>query len=53
MNWLVILLIVVVVLSLGGLPIWPHSQAWGVGYWPSGFGLVLIILLIIILARGV
>lgn len=52
MNLLVVLLIVVVILSLGGLPLWPYSQGWGVGYWPSGFGLVLIILLIIILARG-
>lgn len=52
MNLLVVLLIVLVILSLGGLPLWPYSQAWGTGYWPSGLGLILIIILIIVLARG-
>lgn len=52
MNWLVVLLIVVVVLSLGGLPVWPHAREWNIGYWPSGLGLVLIIVLVIMIARG-
>jgi hypothetical protein len=43
-----ILIIVIVLLLLGALPTWPHSQKWG--YYPSGgLGLVLLILIILIL----
>ena len=43
-----ILLIIVVLMLLGALPTWPHSQSWGYG--PSGgLGLVLVILLILFL----
>ena len=40
-----ILLVILVVLLIGALPTWPHSQSWG--YYPSGgLGLVLLILLL-------
>jgi Protein of unknown function (DUF3309) len=43
-----ILLIVLILLLVGVLPTWPHSQSWG--YAPSGgLGLVLIIVLILFL----
>lgn len=43
-----VLLIVLIILLVGALPRWPHSKDWG--YYPSGgFGLVLIILLILVL----
>lgn len=43
-----ILLIVLILLLIGALPTWPHSQSWG--YFPSGFlGLVLIIIIILLL----
>lgn len=43
-----ILLIVVVLLLVGALPTWPHSQHWG--YLPSGgLGLVLVVILILFL----
>jgi hypothetical protein len=43
-----VLLLVLVLLVLGALPTWPYSAEWG--YYPSGgFGLVLIILLILAL----
>ena len=43
-----ILLIVLILLLVGGLPTWPHSQNWGYG--PSGgLGLVLVIVLILLL----
>ncbi len=43
-----ILLIVLVLLLVGALPSWPHSQSWGYG--PSGgLGTVLIIVLILVL----
>ena len=43
-----ILLIILILLLLGALPTWPHSQGWG--YYPSGgLGLVLIIVLILVL----
>ncbi len=41
-----ILLIVLILLLIGALPTWPHSQKWG--YYPSG-GLGLIVLILIIL----
>jgi hypothetical protein len=43
---LTILLIVVVLMLLGAMPTWPHSQGWG--YYPSGgLGLVLLVLVIL------
>jgi hypothetical protein len=43
-----LLMIVLIVLILGLLPAWPYSTGWG--YYPSGgFGLILIIVLILML----
>jgi hypothetical protein len=43
-----ILLVVLILLLIGALPTWPHSQSWG--YYPSGgLGLVVIVLLILVL----
>ena len=43
-----VLLIILILLIIGALPLWPYSTGWG--YYPSGgFGLLLIILLIIAL----
>ena len=43
-----ILLLVLVLMFVGVIPVWPHSRTWG--YAPSsGFGLLLIILLILLL----
>ena len=43
-----ILLIIVVLMLIGAIPTWPHSQGWGYG--PSGgIGLVLIILIVLLL----
>ena len=43
-----ILLIVLILLLVGALPTWPHSNKWGYG--PSGgLGLVLVILIVLIL----
>ena len=43
-----ILLIILILLLLGCLPTWPHSQEWGNG--PSiGIGTVLLIVLILVL----
>ena len=45
---LLILVVVLILLSLGSLPTWPHSRAWG--YYPSGgLGLVVIILVVLLL----
>ena len=45
---LILLIIVLVVMSLGTLPSWPHSRNWG--YYPSGgLGFVVLILLILLL----
>lgn len=43
-----ILLIILILLLVGGLPVFPHSKSWGYG--PSGIiGAVLIVLLILLL----
>ena len=43
-----ILLIIVILLLLGALPTWNHSQNWG--YFPSGgLGLVVVVLVILVL----
>jgi len=43
-----ILLIVLVLLLVGAIPTWPHSQGWG--YAPSGvLGLVLVIVVVLLL----
>ena len=44
-----ILLIILLLLIIGALPAWPYSTGWG--YYPSGAGLLLLIVLLIILLR--
>ena len=47
-----ILLIVFIVLLFGALPRWPHSRSWG--YYPSGgFGLVLLVLIVLMLTNRI
>ena len=41
-------LIVLILILVGALPNWPHSQSWGYG--PSGVvGVVVVVLLILVL----
>jgi len=43
-----ILLLILILVLIGALPTWPHSQAWG--YAPSGgLGLVLVVVLLLVL----
>ncbi|MBL8416419.1 MAG: DUF3309 domain-containing protein [Propionivibrio sp.] len=43
-----ILLIVLILMLIGAIPSWPHSQGWG--YAPSGgIGLLLLILVVLML----
>ena len=47
-----ILLIVLVLILVGALPTWPHSQSWG--YYPSGgIALVFVILLVLVLTKRI
>ncbi len=42
-----VLLIVLILVLIGALPVWPYSGGWG--YYPSsGFGLLLLILIILL-----
>ncbi len=42
-----LLLIVLIILLIGAVPTWPHSQSWG--YAPSGaLGLVLVVVIILL-----
>jgi hypothetical protein len=45
-------LILLVLLVIGAFPSWPYSRSWG--YYPSGgFGVILIILIVLVATRGV
>ena len=45
-----ILIVIVILLIIGALPRWSHSNSWG--YYPSGgLGLILVILLILVLTE--
>jgi hypothetical protein len=44
-----ILLLILLILIIGALPTWPYSTAWG--YYPSGLGVILLIVLLVILLR--
>ena len=45
-------LILLILLIVGAFPAWPYSRNWG--YYPSsGLGIVLIVLVVLIAARGV
>jgi hypothetical protein len=47
-QWIMILLIV---LAIAALPTWPYSAGWG--YYPSGGGMGLVVLIVaILLATG-
>ena len=44
-----VLIILLILLLIGALPTWPYSTGWG--YYPGGgFGLVLIIVVVLVLA---
>ncbi len=43
-----ILLIILILMLIGAIPTWPHSQSWG--YAPSGgLGLVVIVIVVLLL----
>ena len=45
-----ILLVVLILLLIGAIPTWPHSQAWGYG--PSGVVGVVLLVIIVLLLMG-
>lgn len=45
-----VLLIVLVLMLIGAIPAWPHSQQWGYGP-AGGLGTILLILLVLVLLR--
>jgi hypothetical protein len=44
-----LILVILLLLVLGALPTWPYSAGWG--YYPSGLGLVILIVLAVVLLR--
>ena len=43
-----ILLIVLVLMLVGAVPTWPHSQGWGYGP-AGGLGLILLVVVVMLL----
>jgi hypothetical protein len=45
-----LVVLILVLMLLGALPTWPHSQGWG--YYPSGvLGTIVVVILILLLLR--
>jgi hypothetical protein len=42
--------VIVILLLIGGLPTWPHSQNWGYG--PSGLLSVILLVILLMLLMG-
>jgi low affinity Fe/Cu permease len=45
----IILVVILILILLGALPVTPWASGWGLGYYPSGTALVLIILILFLL----
>lgn len=45
-----ILLLILILLLIGGLPVFPHSRSWGYG--PSGIVGALLVILIVLMLLG-
>ena len=45
-----VLLVILILIVVGGLPTWPYSRGWG--YYPSGLGSILLIVLVVLLLTG-
>ena len=45
----IVVIVLLLLLVLGALPTWPYSTGWG--YYPSGLGLVILIVLAVLLLR--
>ena len=47
-----LLLALVIALMILSLPTWPHTAAWGYGYYPtSGLSILLLIVIVLLLTR--
>ncbi len=46
-----ILIVILLLLLIGGLPVFPHSRAWGYG--PSGAMGALLVVVVVLLLLGV
>jgi hypothetical protein len=44
-----ILLLILLLIIIGALPAWPYSAGWG--YYPSGLGLIVLIVFLVVLLR--
>jgi len=44
-----LILVILLLLILGALPTWPYSTGWG--YYPSGVGLLILIVIAVVLLR--
>ena len=45
-----LILIILLLLIVGALPAWPYSAGWG--YYPSGIGIVILVIVAVLLLRG-
>lgn len=46
----ILVLILIVLLVVGALPTWPYATSWGYG--PSGVGLIVLVVLLVLVVTG-
>ncbi len=46
-----VVLILLVILILFFIPAWPYSTGWGLGWYPSGGLIILLVILILVFGR--
>ncbi|MBU3058984.1 DUF3309 family protein [Pseudomonas indica] len=51
MTLTTLLIVILLILLIGGLPVFPHSSTWGYG--PSGAIGVLLVVVVVLLLLGV
>ncbi len=47
-----LLIVLVALMALAMLPTWPYAASWNLGYIPSGFLLLLLVVLLFVAATG-
>jgi peptidoglycan/LPS O-acetylase OafA/YrhL len=52
MSLLWILVVVLLIVAIFGAPTWPHARGWGLGWYPSGGLILVVLILVILLASG-
>jgi hypothetical protein len=48
----ILIIVFLLIIVFGALPTWPYNRSYGWGYYPSGIGLVLLLIFVVLLLTG-